>query len=372
MVTALNAGSDIVLTLDTVTTAGFQGWQIARQIMGGSWQFWTASGWSASTPLLITTQKFIDTNLSDGLYAYQVTPVVSGVLGVVQSTDWVVIGTGKVGWTFGNYSPPPNQWGELLTADDMRYTYLWGIVAQSSEGDFFTDAQIQTSVDWAVKAMERILKLTLLKRTILCQPDPSLVWGTDYQEAEDGYTYRPEKWNKIGYIMLKRRPIISVERILFYSPVGSKMVDMSPWLMIDHQKGLIRLYPQVNNAGQIQQVVWALAGISLAMGGNFSYPFAFRVDYTAGYQDASRVPDDLRDIIGKMATVKLLNVIGDGLIAGFSSSSLSIDGLSESFSSTQSPENTYFGARIKGYLTDISDYIKENRTKMGHFVLGSI
>jgi len=92
----------------------------------------------------------------------------------------------------------------------------------------------------------------------------------------------------------------------------------------------------------------------------------------AGYENSSRIPDDLREVIGKVAACKLLNIIGDGLIAGFSSSSLSIDGLSESFSSTQSATNAFFGARIQVYLKDIENYLKENRNKFGVQVMGSI
>lgn len=374
MLSAIAAGSDIVLTLDSITTAGFQGWQLERQIMGNAWQYWTGTaGWGAGVPLLLTTAKFIDTALANGLYAYRATPIYTSGPGTAQLTQYVNIGESKIGWTFENYTPPSGQWGELLTADDLRYTYLWGVVAQSSEGDFFTDAQIRTSVAWSVAAMERILKITMKQRVIKCDPIlPGLVQGVDYDEEESGYTYRPDKWNKIGYVALKRRPVSSIQAVGMYSPTGQKMVDLLPWTMLDKPKGLVRFYPQTNNAGQIQQTVWALSGLALAFGAHFSYPMAFRVDYTAGYQDAGKVPDDLRDIVGKLATVKLLNLIGDGLIAGFSSSSVSIDGLSESFSSTQSPESTYFGARIKGYLTDIEDYVKENRTKFGNFTIGSI
>jgi hypothetical protein len=105
---------------------------------------------------------------------------------------------------------------------------------------------------------------------------------------------------------------------------------------------------------------------------NGDYPHGYKIDYTAGYENAGMVPADLRDIIGKAAACKLLNIIGDGLIAGFSSSSLSMDGVSESFSSTQSATNAYFGARIQVYLKDIETYLKENRSKFGNITIGSI
>jgi hypothetical protein len=81
---------------------------------------------------------------------------------------------------------------------------------------------------------------------------------------------------------------------------------------------------------------------------------------------------DLRQTIGKVAACSLLNIIERGLMSGFSSSSLSIDGVSESFSSTQSATSAFYGADIKEYKDDIDRYIAENRMKFGHVVMGAL
>jgi hypothetical protein len=70
--------------------------------------------------------------------------------------------------------------------------------------------------------------------------------------------------------------------------------------------------------------------------------------------------------------VSLLNNIGRGLMSGFSSSSLSMDGVSESFSSTQSATSSYYGADILSYRKEIDDYIAANKMKFGHITLGSL
>ena len=49
-----------------------------------------------------------------------------------------------------------------------------------------------------------------------------------------------------------------------------------------------------------------------------------------------------------------------------------MDGLSESFSSTQSATSAYFGARIKVYQDEIENYINQNKNKFGHMVIGAI
>jgi hypothetical protein len=81
---------------------------------------------------------------------------------------------------------------------------------------------------------------------------------------------------------------------------------------------------------------------------------------------------DLREIIGKKAAVSLLNIIGRGLMSGFSSSSLSMDGVSESFSSTQSATSAYYGADVKQYESEIKDYIESNKMKFGFINIGAL
>jgi hypothetical protein len=59
-------------------------------------------------------------------------------------------------------------------------------------------------------------------------------------------------------------------------------------------------------------------------------------------------------------------------MSGFSSSSLSMDGMSESFSSTQSATSAYFGARIKVYEDQLEQYIEDVRRKFGTIAIGSL
>ena len=100
--------------------------------------------------------------------------------------------------------------------------------------------------------------------------------------------------------------------------------------------------------------------------------YFYAVDYEAGFETSDDIPDDLRQIIGKACAISLLNIIGDGLMSGFSSSSLSMDGISESFSSTQSATSAYFGARIAVYQKEVQEYIKNNKYKFRHFPIRSI
>ncbi|GAB6276249.1 MAG: hypothetical protein SAMD01599839_07890 [Rectinema sp.] len=367
---AVSSSRDVLLTLTSSSEPiNKVGYRIERKREGADWQVWDGASFSSGEAALITGTRFADYDVADGIYQYRFA-LMADVLSAYAYSDWVRIGSGYVGWTFDNYTPPEGRFGDVLTVDDLRKTYLWGIEFKASNGELFTDAQVRSTIRSASDEIARALKITIEKKRILCQPDASLVLGVDYDEAEDPYTYRHDKWNRSGRIVLRRRPIISVSRFEFYGIADQKILNLLSWTRIDHRKGVISFYPRAGSDNSFRIIPAAMTLGASWMSGD--YPHGYKVDYVAGYENSSRIPDDLREVIGKVAACKLLNIIGDGLIAGFSSSSLSIDGLSESFSSTQSATNAFFGARIQVYLKDIESYLKENRNKFGVQVMGSI
>jgi hypothetical protein len=102
------------------------------------------------------------------------------------------------------------------------------------------------------------------------------------------------------------------------------------------------------------------------------FPDGFEVDYTTGYPKSDFVPGDLRQMIGMWTAVYALDAVGDGLMSGFSSSSVSIDGLSESFSSTQSATSAFFGARIVSYTKKMEQWYKKCRYKYAPIPIGFV
>lgn len=277
----------------------------------------------------------------------------------------------KVGYSFGNYAPPPGEWGEILTPDDLRYTYLWGIDATASdvaESDF-TDEQFRFFIRESIADFEKELTIDIRKRVYKCYPDSSLkrskYWreGVDYTDEDDPYPYDPILWQNYGFIQLRHVPVLSVERAFMMNPLEGKLMDLmeSNWFRIKKHTGQINLYPKGGGPyyGPFANGVlpWRIFGAR--------FPGGFQIDYTTGFPTAEFVPDDLRSIIGKWTTIKAMASIGDGLLAGFSSQSVSLDGLSESFSSTQSATSAYFGARILQYQKEVADWLGRNRHKYG-------
>jgi len=69
-------------------------------------------------------------------------------------------------------------------------------------------------------------------------------------------------------------------------------------------------------------------------------------------------------VIGKLAAIGIFNVAGDIALgqSALASYSLSIDGLSQSISTTNSATNAAFGARIINYQKEIKDSLSKLKT----------
>jgi len=278
---------------------------------------------------------------------------------------------GPVGWSFGNYQPPPGQWGEICTPDDLRETWIWGTDFKATNGSLFTDAQIKYYTDNAIAEIERRLNITIKKKRIRCNPDKKgFQKGRDYDIEEALYDFKFTRIQRYGAIPLRHHPIITVHRFDLVSRFQNKERSLLGSTIVDKTKGMLKLMERPLRPSE------TIRGIQTAtnMYGSetLSMHLFYDIDYDAGYESASDVPLDLREAIAKSAAIALLNVVGDGLMSGFSSSSLSMDGLSESFSSTQSATSAYFGARVKVYQDELEKYIADNQRKFGHIPLGCL
>ena len=72
--------------------------------------------------------------------------------------------------------------------------------------------------------------------------------------------------------------------------------------------------------------------------------------------EPEEIPPDLLECIQKMAAMNLLNVWGDLILgAGIASSSVSLDGLSQSIGTTQSAMYGGASARVNEYKENVSN-----------------
>ena len=279
----------------------------------------------------------------------------------------------KNGHTFGNYIQPTDSFGEIMTADDIRFTELFGINLVASNGQVIDDNQIRFWVKAAVEEIERILNISIIKKRVITNPERTgKVFGTDFDEEDGSYDFRIQMWRYEGPLNTRFKPILSVERAKLFDITDKEILDLklSQWIRVIKKAGQVWFFPRQASSG----LGFAIGGSGIALSAyRFrDYPGAYELDYTVGYENASRVPNDLRKIVGRIATVAALNIVGDGLLAGFSSSSINLDGISESFSSTQGVENAFFGARINQYIKEIDTWLKRTRRKFSNLPISFV
>ena len=171
-------------------------------------------------------------------------------------------------------------------------------------------------------------------------------------ELHDYYVGDYMSW---GFMQLHAKPIIEITE-LSMNFGDQKMFDIpKDWIRKFDISGQLQLFPTSGSAGSM---ILTQGGSFLPMiaGGWNTAPQMWRVSYRAGMED---LPEDLVEYIMKRASVGLLQVWGDLIIgAGIANQTISIDGLSQSIGTTQSPEFSGAGARIKNYMDDMKELEK--------------
>jgi hypothetical protein len=340
---------------------------------GGQWLVFTDQGFIAEgvdTEPVKVSGSFVDSPGEGGIYQYRAR-IFDDSAQPYDYSPWMRCGdTGTIGYTFGNYKAPEGQWGEILTPDDISRTYMWGVDFRASNGEAFTDEQIKFFIESAMKQIERELNITVKKTRVVCEPEGrGLQKGVDYDEEESYYTFKRERIQRNGMITTNKRPVQAISRLdIINRKTG--IYSLLDAYTLDKTKGMIKYFnrpPRVSDS--IRSVETAIFPYGAE---TYDRNLFYAIDYVAGFPSSDDVPVDLREVIGKIAAVSLLNAIGRGLMSGFSSSSLSMDGVSESFSSTQSATSAYYGADIKEYKDDIANYIAKNKMKFGHVPMGAL
>lgn len=187
-----------------------------------------------------------------------------------------------------------------------------------------TDDLLRSKIVAAETELERRLRCFLCPTTVIPQGSTSPP-DTRWIE-EPGYDYGPELFdgNSWGMIMLRQRPIISIDSIVFAYPDLTSTLYTIPysWIRIDKQTGLINLVPtQASMAMPLNTFLLSV------LGGGRTVPLLLQIRYVCGLQNVAVEYPDVIDLIGKLA---ILSILQDAFMPA--SGSISADGLSQSMS----------------------------------------
>lgn len=290
----------------------------------------------------------------------------------------------RLGFAFNHPDTQANNgWRAIITPDELRFNYAFGNELIAPNAQTITDDTLKWYIDNAVAMLERDLKVTLRKKRIMARPvngqtRSDLTNLTEYVdfEYEEPYDFDAKVMQEYIYIKLRKRPLLSVQQVIWKDVAGGTIIDLSSWMRINYEKGSLQFFP---NAGGLANLPLSIGNSSIGLWNAISYrgryPDAFYIDYYAGFNSAAQLRakhSELFQITGMLAAVNLLNDLGLGKSPGIASSSVSLAGISESFSTTQSAENSLYGATIRYYRETLKQFYKMNGNKYSGLLLGSL
>lgn len=235
--------------------------------------------------------------------------------------------------------------GLVISVAELWELFLYGIKIQGGEGSNFSDESMRFYLVAAQREIENYYNLKFIKQLA----DQTITYyRTDYWQTfpilQTNYPVR-EPLSMIG--MLNK-----MEQIVY--PQG--------WLFCEYDtlmgqgKRRISVVPTGSSTRGNAEII--LTGITSQVGmQRFNMiPDYWRIQYITGW-DVDQMPMDLINVVGMVASFGPLGIAGDLILgsAGIASQSLSIDGLSQSISTTASATNAGYGARLIQYEKQIKE-----------------
>lgn len=228
----------------------------------------------------------------------------------------------------------------IITVQEFRDIYLWG-----QDSAFIAENGAQQpeyayvhNIRYGMSKVEKALGVRLLPKKFV--------------ELED---YSREHFSRSEWltIFLNEFPVIDVESLKLKLPGGEDFEYPASWLRVEKDSGALYVVPSA---------VTLLHQTPLLHRHKF-IPGGLEVTYYAGFMPETYMTHEnasLKEVVGKEASMGPLNVGGD-LVggAGLAGSSLSLDGLSQSITTTNSSTNAGFGARLIQYEKELKETYKK-------------
>lgn len=239
---------------------------------------------------------------------------------------------------------------------------------QGSETDIaglqtiWQDGQIQSYLQVAQNSLETDLNIHYDSQSVGCS------WSDDtFDMTEDPYDFYASQYSSFGFLVLRRRPVQSVERVrLMYSAQNHIITYPASWIRVDRKMGRLSIVPTpgtgLEGLVMINGSYWlpTMAGLWL----KDMMPQLIAVDYTVGLSDSEIAGAHYKEHahhITRLALRECLVELSDVYKAGMASESVSEDGLSETTQWTRSGGRLKYGDKIAQVDTDYQRFVKEHQ-----------
>lgn len=230
-----------------------------------------------------------------------------------------------------------------ISVQELKDLYLFGVDLTNDDGDPYPESMfehyIRSAQDWF---QTQIPGLLLLETEI----------------KNERHDYYMNDYMAYNFIKLFWSHVNDVSEVSIQFPLATQVLRFDPsWYRVEAVGSQVQLVPTQGT----------FSSILLSQGGNFlplfyqgisNVPYIFSVTYKAGFQ-RGKIPPNIKNVLGMYAAIGPLNIAGDLIAgAGIASKSLSLDGLSQSISTTASATNAGYGSRIIQYRKDIEEAMK--------------
>lgn len=225
----------------------------------------------------------------------------------------------------------------LLSVADLKKRYLFAVDFRDKDGNELPDEALAFYIDSAISQIEHECDL--------------LITPTQLREDRDYILNDYVQW---CYMELDYAPVISVDKFYLRFQKDENFVEFpQEWIRLDNHTGVIRI---AATQGTIMNwVITKFSFLPRLLTSVRDFPFFFNIEYTAGFEQ-DKIPKMINHAVGLTAAIDALNIAGDIILgAGIASQSLSIDGMSQSISTTSSATNAGYGARILTYQKQLKE-----------------
>lgn len=224
-----------------------------------------------------------------------------------------------------------------------------------------TDDKIRTFIEQATSWLEDVeLSVFLEPTNVTTEPDATSITypvGTDipvfanadWDKIVDALTFRSASAGSWINFRMPYKPIIRFDQ-LYGQIANTRIVDIAlEWVEAHEKGGMVELVP-FN-----QEVAFNFIGLIWveALRGPVPLPNFWNFDAVVGYR---KTPEVLLELVAKKAAIDVLTIAGQAFRGGYSSQSVSRDGVSESVSYTASATYGIYSATIEDYRK----WIEEN------------
>lgn len=251
-----------------------------------------------------------------------------------------------------------------LTVEEFKSSFAFGIPLQNgATGEEMSDEAIQNFIDISYQYLELLYDIVIL---------PKFIEGEhqDFYMDQAGRSYFMVHSGKVPLLFdEKNRDRYPLDVHAFYGAGMQSTLFPREWLRVNNNAGSIHVYPTFGSMGSFLMQFTALS-FSIGTFRSEYIPQYYELSYCAGFDP---IPKYINSVVGKLAYCYIANILGDSLLgAGIAGYSLSIDGLSQSISTTQSAMYGAYSARTQQYQKELEQEMTLLRAKFGVINLAGI